>query len=271
MITRFETIFGAKFWSNVMFVVTRGWKHKETDRDDRGENDEAWFTEKWNKIIKDEDRLNMDPSLTIPMVFINSHYDIANQRDPYKNVDPRAKEKFDQYTQDLWNEASSIKPFHLIDIKMAKTEINKLKKEKQQLASSNTKLLRINGDLTGKLKHEEEKTELLKCSGPLGWITCSKNWARVLGFCCSAAIGFLLGTIVICSCNNPCNCCCSSFRSCGKCCRWRCCQTGMLNYEFLVNFLKEYVFRWWKSRRCEKVGGMWTFQSGRLRKTHREI
>ena len=38
-----------------MFVVTRGWKHKETDRDDRGENDEAWFTEKWNKIIKDED------------------------------------------------------------------------------------------------------------------------------------------------------------------------------------------------------------------------
>ena len=232
MITRFETIFGAKFWSNVMFVVTRGWKHKETDRDDRGENDEAWFTEKWNKIIKDEDRLNMDPSLTIPMVFINSHYDIANQRDSNKKVDPRAKEKFDQYTQDLWNEASSIKPFHLIDIKMAKTEINKLKKEKQELASNNIKLLGTNRRLQRDITHIREETELLKCSGPLGWITCSKNWARVLGFCCSAAIGFLLGTIVICSCNNPCNCCCSSFRSCGKCCRWRCCQTGMLNYKF---------------------------------------
>ena len=162
----------------------------------------------------------MDPSLTIPMVFINAHYDILNQRDSSKEVDPRAKEKFDQYTQDLWNEASSIKPFHLIDIIMAKTEINKLKKLKEELTSNNTRLLGTNRRLQREKKHFEEKTELLKCSGPLGWITCSKNWARVFGFCCSAAIGFLLGTIVICSCNNPCNCCCSCCRSCRCCCCW---------------------------------------------------
>ena len=271
MITLFEAIFGAKFWSNVMFVVTRNWGHTEIEVNKRGDKNEAWFAKKWNDIIRNEDRLNMDPSLTIPMVFISSHYDILNQKDPNEKVDPDSRAKFYQYTQELWEKASTIKPFHLIDIKMALTEIHKLKKAKEELASNNTELLRLTGELQTNIKHMEEKTELIKCSGPLGWLTCSKNWVRVLGLICSVAIGFLLGVIVICTCNNPCTCCSSCFKSCGNCCRWKCCQTGMFNYKFLLNFPKLDVFRWWKGGGYEKVGGMWTFRSGGLRKTHCEI
>ena len=41
--------------------------------------------------------------------------------------------------------------------------------------------------------------------------------------------------------------------------------------SYLVNFLTQHVFRWWKGRGYEKDGGMWTFRSGGLRKTHREV
>ena len=164
------------------------------------------------------------------MVFINAHYDILNQDDPSKPVDKRAEEKFKQYTQELWNKASKIKPFHLIDIKMARTQLNKLKEANQNLTELAEKLQDEN-------KYLEEKNELIKCSGPLGWITCQKSWVQILGFCCAIAVGFLLGAIVICSCNNPCPCCCACFKNCGKCCRWRCCQTGMYRYQILLSKL----------------------------------
>eukprot|EP00093_Oithona_nana_P000936 00936.XXX_2166_1895_1 [CDS] Oithona nana genome sequencing. len=38
----------------------------------------------------------------------------------------------------------------------------------------------------------------------------------------------------------------------------------VLSLEMLPN-------RWWKERGYETVGGMWTFRTGGLRKTHREI
>ena len=173
------------------------------------------------------------------MVFINAHYDILNQRDSNESVDQRAKEKFDQYTQELWNKASTIKPFHLIDIKMARTQINKLEEANQNLTELAEQLKDKNEDLEEDKKYLEEKNELMKCSGPLGWITCQKSWVQILGFCCAIAVGFLLGAIVICSCNNPCPCCCACFKNCGKCCRWRCCQTGMYRYQILLSKLSK--------------------------------
>ena len=41
--------------------------------------------------------------------------------------------------------------------------------------------------------------------------------------------------------------------------------------SYLVNFLTQHVFRWGKERGYETVGGMWTFRTGGLRKTHSEI
>ena len=43
-----------------MFVVTKGWKHKEIDAEERRDKDEAWMKERWNDIVKKQSGLNID-------------------------------------------------------------------------------------------------------------------------------------------------------------------------------------------------------------------
>ena len=154
------------------------------------------------------------PSIKIPAVFINSHYNVLGNETKPIQID-----MYKKYTDQLWEFANRVKPFELQDIKMAQEKIYLLMAEKQNLT---TKLMKAEEELEEKKK----KIEDLKCTGLFGVLTCSKTWVRVVGLVSALGIGFLLGTIVICSCNNPCcrTCCCGTCWM--NCCR-KCCQTGM--------------------------------------------
>jgi len=119
MMKLFQNIFGAGFWPNVIFAVTR-WHYSKEDVSRRTETESKW-TEDMNTEFN-----NLFPKIrtSIPAVFIDSLY---NPDDPAQvTVFQSEMEKLSQF-------ASSTEIFVCKDIEVALSEIQAMVKEKEML------------------------------------------------------------------------------------------------------------------------------------------
>merc|ERR1711997_348348 len=107
MIELFEKIFSQQFWSNTMIVATKYSFDEENEkkRKEQRMTEESWAKDKeknLHELFQFED--------DVKTVFIDSHYNI----NPNKPSIEKETEKFNHYTEILWQFANAATPFELI-------------------------------------------------------------------------------------------------------------------------------------------------------------
>ena len=116
MIGLFQKMFGDHFWENAILEATH-WNYHEHSIQMRQSSEppisESWWKTQFNRLFAKEYGVHR----TLPAIFIDTYYN--------KNS-PTEVEKFELYTDKLWQFARSRNPFECKDIKIALTEIREL-------------------------------------------------------------------------------------------------------------------------------------------------
>lgn len=116
MIGLFQKMFGDHFWENAILEATH-WNYHEHSIQMRASSEppitENWWKTQFNRLFAKEYGVHH----TLPAVFIDTYYNKDN---------PNEVEKFNLYTDSLWQFARSRNPFECKDIKIALTEIREL-------------------------------------------------------------------------------------------------------------------------------------------------
>ena len=116
MIALFQKMFGDQFWNNAILEATHWNYHEHSIRMralSKPKIAENWWQNQFNHLFLKEFGLKKP----LPAVFIDTYYNKNN---------PLEKEKFQHYTNELWQFAKSRIPFECKDIKIALTEIREL-------------------------------------------------------------------------------------------------------------------------------------------------
>ena len=116
MIALFQKMFGDQFWNNAILEATHWNYHEHSIRMralSKPKIAENWWQNQFNHLFLKEFGLKKP----LPAIFIDTYYNRSN---------PLEKEKFQYYTNKLWQFANSRAPFECKDIKIALTEIREL-------------------------------------------------------------------------------------------------------------------------------------------------
>ena len=116
MIGLFQKMFGDHFWENAILEATH-WNYHDHSIKMRAASEppisENWWKTQFNRLFAKEYGVHH----TLPALFIDTYYNKDN---------PQEVEKFELYTDKLWQFARSRNPFECKDIKIALTEIREL-------------------------------------------------------------------------------------------------------------------------------------------------
>ena len=116
MIGLFQKMFGDHFWENAILEATH-WNYHEHSVTMRQSSEppisENWWRTQFNRLFAKEYGVHH----SLPAIFIDTYYNKNN---------PQEVEKFNLYTDKLWQFAKSRNPFECKDIKIALTEIREL-------------------------------------------------------------------------------------------------------------------------------------------------
>ena len=167
MIALFQKMFGDQFWNNAILEATHWNYHEHSIRMrslSKPKIAEKWWQNQFNHLFLKEFGLKKP----LPAIFIDTFYNRNN---------PLEKEKFQHYTNQLWQFAKSRTPFECKDIKIALTEIRELQdrisdlnNDKQYrirtIQSMMEENIRLNLSLSGCKKVMESESNGLKQKSP---------------------------------------------------------------------------------------------------------
>ena len=159
MLRQFQDIFGDEFWMNTILVATK-WHYDQVAvnrRNEKGSTEMWWIKMINQEILQKEVNLRQE----LDAVFIDTFY---NKDNPFE------VNKFKENTKKLWKFAKSMddSPFECKDIKIAITQIRKLRDEiEKQKSKSFIEIERLKEEIkmqkneslieVGNLKNEIEK------------------------------------------------------------------------------------------------------------------
>lgn len=152
MISIMHHMFGDNFWNNVIIEATH-WRYDESGVSRRLSSvppiTENWWTGEWVSLFRRE--YGLPYHLNVPAVFIDTFYDTTSSVET---------ELFNENVNKLLHFATTLEPFECKDIKVARTEIQELKKKIAELKSANKALDEL--FLETQRQHHEQMQELEK-------------------------------------------------------------------------------------------------------------
>eukprot|EP00093_Oithona_nana_P012879 12879.XXX_45661_44291_1 [CDS] Oithona nana genome sequencing. len=124
MLVQLENIFGEDFWKNVVLEFTH-YHFDENSIDRRADSNEKSPTGRKTALNKELRRL-FEFQKELPAVFIDSYYDKEHDG---------SRQKFDHYTQELYNYADTLTPYNVSDIEAVQNELAKRNQEIKDMAT----------------------------------------------------------------------------------------------------------------------------------------